>query len=180
MTTATRRAKAEPTAAEATEMPITFAGIAKSKTRERLEAYRKIVERRADGEMLGVADMERAGELLDQLGLPLYSFDRDTDAVRRYRLARDKYQSAVDAVPESQRQAVELAAEVATLKQRLASLQEQHRLATAKASKPEAYRQTVAMLQLDHPHVLADLDQAAELRITELDRRRRGAEEATT
>ena len=180
MTTATKRAKAETAEAVPTTMPMTFAGIAKNKTRERLEAYRKIVERRADGEMLGVADMERAGELLDQLGLPLYSFDRDTDAMKRYRLARDKYQAAVDAMPEYQRQAVELAAEIATLKKRLASLQEQHRLATAKASKPEAYRQTVAMLQLDHPHVLADLDQAAELRITELDRRRRGAEEATT
>jgi hypothetical protein len=177
MTTATRKAKADSESAAATAAPITFAEIAKNKTRERLEAYRQIVHRRADGEMLSVADMERAGELLDQLGLPLYTFDRDADAVRRFRLVRDKYQAAVDAVPESQRQTAELAAEIESLKQRVASLQERHRIASAKAGKPAAYSQTVAMLQLDHPHVLADIDKAAELRIADLDRRRQGGAE---
>jgi hypothetical protein len=33
------------------------------------------------------------------------------------------------------------------------------------------------MLQLDHPHVLADIDKAAELRIADLDRRRQGGAE---
>jgi hypothetical protein len=172
MTTATRKAKAEATASEA--VPVTFAELAKGKAKERLEAYRGIVQRRADGEVLGVADMERAAELLDQLGLPLYCFDRDCEAIARFRLARDKYQAAVDAVPENQQRVAELADEIATAKSRLLMLHEQHRIAAARIAKPANYVQSVQMIKLDHPHLLADLDEAAELRLADLDRRRQG------
>jgi hypothetical protein len=173
MTTATRKAKAD--AATATEAaPVSFAEIAKSKAKERLTAYRDIVRRRADGEMLSVADMERAGELLDQLGLPLYCFDRDADAFKRFRQAREKYQAAVDAVPENQQRAAELADEIAAAKSRLQMLHEQHRIASARIAKPANYVQSVQMIELDHPHLLADIDHAAELRLADLDRRRQG------
>jgi hypothetical protein len=174
MTTATRKAKADPAADAMPATPITFADIAKAKAREKLEAYRGIVQRRADGEVLSVADMERAAELLDQLGLPLFTFDRDAEAIRRFRQARDKYQAAADAVPENQRRAAELPEEIAAAKSRWLTLQEEYRLAMARVAKPAAYLSSVQMISLDHPHLLADLDEAAELRIAELDRRRRG------
>lgn len=170
MTTAT--AKKRPEAVE--PVPVTFDEINRRKVRERIEAYREIVTRRADGKPITVADMERAGELLDSLGLPGYAFDRDTEAVQRFRLAADKMQAAVDAVPASRERAAELEAEIETARQRLVTLREQHRMAVAKASKPTAYGQSVAMLQHDHPVVLADLDVAVRLRVEELDRRKNG------
>jgi hypothetical protein len=177
MTTATRKPKAEPEAASAT--PITFAELAKSKTREKLQAYRDIVQRRAGGEMLSVADMERAATLLEELGLPLFAFDRDTDAMVRYRQVHEKYQAAADAAPEHEQRAAELAVEIAAAKSHLLKLHEEQRRATGRIGKPESYLHSVRMIRLDHPHLLADLSEAAELRIAELDRRRRGAGEAS-
>lgn len=169
------KAKPEPAPAQ----PITFAELAKSKASERLQAYRDIVKRRAGGDVLNVAEMELAATLLDQLGLPLYAFERDTEAWSRFNLAQAKYQAAVDAVPESERRAAELTVEIAAAKSQLLKLQEEHRRATGRVGKPAAYSQSLAMIKLDHPHLLADLDEAAELRIAELDRRRRGAGEAS-
>lgn len=163
------KAKQTETAAE----PITFDEINRRKVRERVEAYRDIVTRRATGGTITVADMERAAELLEQLGLPQYTFDRDVDAVQRFKGARDKWQAAADAAPDHATRATELAAEVEALTKKLAGLREQLHLANAKRGKPETYRQTLAQLQHDHPHVLADLDQAVRLRIEELDRRKR-------
>jgi len=170
MTTAT--AKKTPQTIEA--VPVTFDEIARRKMRERIAAYREIVTRRADGKPMTVADMERAGDLLDHLGLPGFAFDRDTEAVLKYRAAADKMQAAVDAVPASRERAEALAVEIEELRQKLVALREEHRLTVAKVGKPTAYSTSVAMLQNDHPNVLADLDVAVRLRVDELDRRKNG------
>ena len=161
-------------AAAATEpaVPITFEEINRRKVGERIAAYREIVGRRAAGEPLAVADMERAGELLDQLGLPAFAFDRDTEAMQRFRGVRDKYDAAVEAAPAHKQRADELAAEIEAVRRKLETLREEHRIAMAKSGKGAAYLHTVAQLQHDHPHVLADLDTAVQVRIEELDRRK--------
>jgi uncharacterized protein YggE len=168
MTTAT--AKKKPEAIE--PLAVSFSEIAARKMRERVEAYREIVTRRADGKTISVSDIERAGELLDLLGLPGFAFDRDTEALVKFRAAAAKMQAAVDAVPAAKQRAEELAAEIEVQRQRLVALREERRLAVAKAGKPAAYTASVAMLQNDHPVVLGDLDVAVRFRLKELDRRK--------
>ncbi|MFM8496573.1 MAG: hypothetical protein ACKOEM_13785 [Planctomycetia bacterium] len=172
--------KGKPAAEAVPPVPVTFDEIARRRVGERIEEYRAIVTRRAAGETLGMADMERAGELLDLLGLPLYSFDRDTYAVQRMRATADKMKAATDAAPGHKQRAAELAVEIDVLRKKLEALREEHRIAAAKGSKPGAYTHTVAQLKHDHPTVLADLTTAVQLRIEELDRRKRSTTEAAT
>jgi uncharacterized protein YggE len=170
MTTTT--AKKKPEAIE--PVPVTFDEIDRRKVRERVEAYRDIVTRRADGKIITVADMEKAGELLDHLGPLGYAFDRDAEAVLRFRVAAAKMQAAINAVHSAKQRGDELATEIEVLRQKLVALREEHRLTVAKVSKPTAYSASVVMLQNDHPVVLADLDVAVRLRVDELDRRKNG------
>jgi hypothetical protein len=165
--TKTKPAAAEPAA------PITFAEINARKVRERLEAYRDIITRRATGQAVTVADMEAAAELLEHLGLPQYTFERDVQAMQRATMAADKLKAAQEVVPANVKLAEELAAEVEATTKKLQSLREQLQVANAKRNKPTAYTQTLAQLAAEHPHVLADLDVAVRLRIEELDRRKR-------
>jgi len=168
MTTAT--AKRKPEAIE--PLPVTFDEIARRKMRERIVAYREIVTRRADGKTISVTDMEQLADLLDHLGLPGFAFDRDAEAVLKFRAAAGKLQAAVDAVPGARQRAEGLAAEIEVQRQRLVALREEHRLAVAKSHKPQAYTATVVTLENEHPTVLADLDVAVRVRLAELDRRK--------
>jgi len=153
-------------------VPITFAEINARKVRERIEAYRGIVGRHAAGEMLTVEAMEQAAELLDQLGLPQYAFTRDAEAMQRAKATGSKLQAALDGQPANAARAADLTVEIETLRKKLEMLREEHRRASAGASKGTAYDQTLRQLAHDHPHVLADLDTAVRLRIEELDRRK--------
>jgi hypothetical protein len=174
MATAT---KSKPAAA-APVPPITFDEINRRRVRERVEAYRDIVTRHAAGETITVADMEQAGELLEHLGLPQYTFDRDVQALQRASATRDKLQVALDAQPANAKRAADLAIEIEALRAKLETLREEHRRATAGASKGTAYDHTLRQLAVEHPHVLADLDTAVQLRIEALDHRKKigGAE----
>jgi uncharacterized protein YggE len=168
MTTAT--AKKKPEVIE--PLPVSFSEIAARKLRERIVAYREIVSRRADGKAITVSDMEMAGDLLDHLGLPGFAFDRDAEAVLKFRAAAAKMQAAVAAVPAAKQRAEELAAEIEVQRRRLVALREEHRLTVAKANKPQAYVASVVTLENEHPTVLADLDVAVRVRLAELDRRK--------
>jgi hypothetical protein len=59
------------------------------------------------------------------------------------------------------------------MKKKLYHLCEEHRRAMAGANKPTAYAQTLVLLAHEHPHLLADIDTAARLRVEELDRGKR-------
>jgi hypothetical protein len=153
--------------------PVTFDEIAKRRTRERLEAYRELVRRHADGETMTVEQMEKVLELLDQLGLPQYAHERDVQAMQRFKMAHEKYRAAVEAQPAHAIRATELAAEVEATQKKLVALREELHLANAKRNKPAAYGQTIKQMESEHPHVLAPLDLAVRLRTEELDRRKR-------
>jgi hypothetical protein len=168
MATATKT-KAAPAAPV---LPSTFAEINARRVRERIESYRGIAQRHASGQAVTIEDMERAGELLEQLGLPQYTFERDVEAVQRDKVSRDKWQAAADAAPGAAKRAAELAAEIEETKKKLDTLREEHRRAAAAISKPAGYEHTLRQLAADHPHVLANLDTAVRLRIQELDRRK--------
>lgn len=153
--------------------PMTFAEIAHKRLRERITQYRDLVHRHANGEQLGVAEMEAAADLMEQIGLPQYTFDRDADAMRRYTLVQAKVQAAADAAPAFKARAAELAAEIDVARKKLAAMQEEHRIAVSKSTKPGAYAHSLNQLASEHPTVLADLDTAVRLRGEELDRRKR-------
>jgi hypothetical protein len=170
MATATAR---KASASAAPPLPVTFDEINRRKVRERLEAYRDIVNRHAGGEPVTVADMEKAGELLELLGLPQYCFERDCEAVLRDKASRDKLAAAMQAQPEAIKRAADLAAEIEVLTKKLPAVREEHRRASAAINKPAGYEQSLRQMAAEHPHLFADLEAAASLRIEELDRRKR-------
>jgi len=169
MATATKTKAAAP--AEPA-VPITFEEINRRKVQERLTAYREIVQRHADGEAITVPDMERAGELLEQLGLPQYTFERDVQAIQRAAVSKAKWQAAVEAQPANAKRAAELAVEIEATRKKWEMLREEHRKASSGATKAGAYDNSLRQLAAEHPHVLGDLDTAVRLRIEELDRRK--------
>lgn len=155
--------------------PMTFAEIAHKRLRERIMQYRDLVQRHANGGTLGMAEMEAAADLMEQIGLPQYTFERDADAMRRFTLVQAKVQAAADAAPEHKARAAELGEKIDAMKKQLAAMQEEHRLAVVKANKPGTYAHTLNQLASEHPTVIADIDTAVRLRSEELDRRKRGA-----
>ena len=171
MATATKT-KADPKPAAE---PMTFADIASKRLRERITQYRDLVRRHASGGQLSVAEMELAADLMEQIGLPQYTFERDADAMRRFTLVQAKVQAAVDAAPEHKAKATELADKIEAARKQLATMQEEHRQAVAKGNKAGAYAHTLSQLASEHPTVLADIETAVQLRGEELDRRKRAA-----
>ena len=169
MATATRT-KSEPKPAPE---PITFDEIAHKRMSDRLRQYREFVSRQASGETLNADEMGAVADVLDLIGLPAFAFSRDIEALQRCRRSQEKHRAAVEAVPEHRANATRLAAEVEVAKKKLEQLREEHRRAESGVSKPTAYAHTVQVMAHEFPHLLADLDLAARLRVEELDRRKR-------
>jgi hypothetical protein len=153
-------------------LPTTFAEINARRVGERIETYRGIVERHANGKPMTVTDMEQAGELLEQLGLPQYAFERDVEAMQRANVTRAKLAAAIEAQPAAAARASELAGEIEAMRKKLETLREEHRQMLARSIKGNSYEHSLRQLGSEHPHVLANLDVAVRLRIEELDRRK--------
>ena len=150
-----------------------FEEIALRRVAQKLQEYRKIVATHAAGERLTVPQMERTAELLEELGLPDFAFVRDAESVNRYAAARAKHENAVAGNADAVATAEQLRLKLETAKKQVAELQTALHAAHAKTNKPEAYRQTLQQLEIEHPHILAPIDEAARLRCDELSRRRR-------
>lgn len=172
MATATKSKSAAAAPEAVPALPVTFAEINVRRMRERIEQYREIVARHAAGNTLTVEDMERAAELLEQLGLPQYAFTRDAEAMQRASTTRDKLQAALDGREGNAKRAADLAVEIDAMRTKLETLREEHRRATAAANKGSAYEHTLRQLAHEHPHVFADVAEAVQHRIAELDRRK--------
>jgi hypothetical protein len=172
MATATAK---KPAAAPA--LPVTFDEIAQGRMRSRVEAYRALVTRHANGGQLTVDDMEKLATLLDDLGLPQWVFERDVAAIQKHRVAAEKYRAAVEAVPGFAKRAEELAVEIEKARQHIDALREEHRVSLARTAKPAAYGNTLTQLAHEHPHLFAEIDVAVRFRIEELDRRKAGGVE---
>lgn len=163
--------------AAAPTLPVTFDEIATSRMRARIEAYRTLVTRHANGGQITADDMEKIATLLDDLGLPQWVFERDVAAIQKHGVAAEKYRAAVEAVPGFAKRAEELAVEIEKVKRQLETLREEHRVSLARTAKPAAYGNTLAQLAHEHPHLFAPLDVAVRFRIEELDRRKAGGVE---
>lgn len=167
-TTKTRGRKAEASA------PPTLADVARRKMVAHLETYRGLLRRQADGESLTDEELSVVTEALEALGLPDWCWPRDQEALQRHAVAHAKFKAAADAEPANRDRAAELTSEVEALQAKLAGMREELRRAQAGANKSVAYGATLAQLAAEHPHVLADLDDAAQLRLDELSKRRGG------
>lgn len=167
--TPTATKKTPPAAVE----PPSFASIARKKMRARIEEYRALLKRHADGETLTEADLSHVVDLLEGMGLPDFTWSRDCEASRRFAMVSGKYKVAVDAEPANRLRCEDLAKEVEVTQTKLRVLLEELRKAQSAAAKSVAYGHTLAELATAHPHAVADIDTAVTLRLDELNRRKR-------
>lgn len=163
-------AKKKPRSTNATQP--TFADIAHRKVAERIETYRGLVKRQAEGESLGEADLTTVAECLEGLGLPDYSWSLHVEAVQRHATISAKAKAATDAGPANRQRSLELGQEIEALQAKLRTLLEERRKAESAANKGATYDHSLSQLAVDHAVVLADLDTAARLRLEELNKRR--------
>jgi hypothetical protein len=158
--------------------PVSFDEIARKRISERIEAYRALVQRYAAGEQMAEADLNQAAELMEQLGLPQYAFNRDAEAIQRHARTHAKWAAAIENEPASRERSRVLAGEIADTEKKLRALREEAHRVNGAAGKSSSYSNTLAQLAADHPQVIADIDTAVRVRIDELNRRRQigGAE----
>lgn len=163
--TTTTEAKPKRKAAEP-KAPPTFEQIAERKLREKLTAYRGLVERAANAEQLEEADLEQAVELLAFLGLPEYSWRRDVTA-------RANYDSTVKAEgevrakrPANEKRLVAIGERLKALEAEVASLREErHRIGSMSDHLLAGYMTRLHELETNHPHVFLSLEDAVRFRL---------------
>jgi hypothetical protein len=120
--------------------PVTLEQIAAKRLRERIEEYRVLVARHAAGEVLTAEDMERVAELLEQIALPDYAFERDADAINRFAKTHAKWVAFTKDEPALRERAKQLVVEIKAATEKLTALRaEAHRVEMTTASKAGAY-----------------------------------------
>lgn len=152
--------------------PPTLADIAHRKMMERIDTYRGLVKRQAEGEPLGDVDLTTVAECLEALGLPDYSWAMHVEALQRHATISAKAKAATDAGPANRQRSLELGQEIEALQAKLRTLVEERRKAESGANKGATYDHSLSQLAVEHAVVLADLDTAARLRLEELNKRR--------
>jgi hypothetical protein len=160
MTTTTRKAsKAEPAA------PPTFAAIAAKRMADAVVKYREHVARAAAGEQLDAGQLTEAVETLALMGLPEYAWERDVQAHRDY-LTLSKAQAEARAkAPASEARAAELVERIKALENELKAARTEHyTLASVEPATRVGYGQRIGELELNHPHLFADVSTAVQLR----------------
>jgi hypothetical protein len=170
-------AQAEPVVAEKKSRsrnvtPPTFAEVAQRRMAERVEQYRSLAKRHAEGEPLTDSDLLEASDLLEGMALPDYAWTRDAEAMLRFATVDAKRRAAVEAEPANQQRSTELAREVEALQAKLVTLREELRRTQVAVNKSVTYAQTLAQLAVEHPHLFGPVDAAAEQRLAEVNRRR--------
>lgn len=165
--TTTKTRKIEPSS------PPTLDGVARQKMRAHISTYRALLKRQAKGDTLTMEDLSTVTDTLEALGLPDWVWPRDLEALGHHAAVRAKFQAAADAEPANRDKAAALTKEVESLRVTLEAKREELRRAQAGSNKSIAYAHTLAQLATEHPHVLADEEAAVQLRLDELNRRKR-------
>jgi hypothetical protein len=146
--------------------PPTMAEVQERKTRERLTAYRHLVARAAAGEQLRDEDMGTASNLLDDLGLPPYAWARDVQAKRDDDAAAEQETGFRAAEPDRLARERDAAERVKALEDELKTMRQRlHQAATAEPMRLMNVLRQRNELRANHPHVLADLEQAVAFRL---------------
>jgi hypothetical protein len=160
MTMATKKPKPTPIA------PVSFEELARKRLVDTIEEYRAAVARSAGGEQLTEEELTRVLELLDTLRLPTIAWVRDVQAFRDHAAARKAEAAALERKPGHEQRLQKILAEIKEAEQKLATLRAErlHLAETEPALRVQYARQAIE-LEAGHPHVLAPIDQAIELRL---------------
>ena len=152
---------------------LTMEQVTERRMQEVLEQYRAIVAKAANGEQLDVREMEQAAELLERMGLPSWCLDRDVRAKRDYDAASLAVQHARAQLPDAEARGAAAAKRIKELEQELLTLRQQHHSDMRKLPGKITHNgQRCGELRTFHPHMFADLVEAARLRILERDKGR--------
>jgi septal ring factor EnvC (AmiA/AmiB activator) len=161
MTTATPKRRSKPA-----EPQMTLEEMAGAKLRETLEQYRHLVAEAADGEQFFQPQLEHVAGLLEHLRLPAFTFDRDVQALRKYRQLEAEAASVEATRQQDADEAKVLNAEIAAVTRRLA--QARGRLHELTVVRPQLFiglNRRLGELEVEHPHLLARLAKAMQLRL---------------
>lgn len=170
MTTTTTTSR--KTAAQKTSV-LSFAEITTGKMRDRIETYRGFVTRAAAGESLSEKELGQVCDLLEAMHLPDYAWSRDVDAYRAYQSAKKDEQTLESQRPKDASRAVALRERLVALEAEMKQVQGE--LFTVAEYKPGQIVNVMRRqneLETIHPHVLASLDVAVELRMKAVQRAR--------
>lgn len=136
------------------------------KIRDSLVTYRELVGRAASGEQLSDADLGEAADLLDRLGLPPYTWNRDIQAKRDDATAAEQEAHLRAAEPQRQARERDLSERVKAMEAELNRLRlELRNAATAEPMRLAGILQQRNTLKANHPHVLGDVEHAVEFRL---------------
>jgi uncharacterized protein involved in exopolysaccharide biosynthesis len=147
------------------EKVLTFEELNTKKLREKIELYRSEVARAATGEMLSEKELEAVGEALAFMHLPDLCWARDIQALRDYREAAAAAAEMAERRPELEAEAATLVAKVKQLEEELKQTRARLNYCGNVSTQSQANQmRRKHELETVHPHLLADLDLAMNLR----------------
>ena len=148
--------------------PATFDDIARSKMRDTLAEYRGLVVKAASDNRLSSEELARVLDLLAYMGLPDFAWERDIKAQREHTANAACEAEAKAALPAAEARAAESTQRIKALELELKQLREQHwhdvNVLPRKIVSSGQRRNELAAL---NPHVFADIDEAARMRIND-------------
>ncbi len=143
----------------------TFAEIAAKRMRETVAKYREHVRRAASGERMDAEQLGQVLELLAFMHLPEFAWERDVQAHRDYVTASKAAAECQLKRPASEARMQEVTARIKQVEAELKALRAEHyTLGQVEPMTRVAHGQRINELELNHPHVFADIDAAARLR----------------
>lgn len=155
-------------------IPPSLEAIAHRRLVDRINAYRELVAKAAAGP-LNEEELGDASDLLAALQLPSFAWERDVAALRQHDELVRAAAEANRQQPEHERQARQLAETIARLDSELKAARAEHyTLANVKPMERIGLQQRINELRVLHPHILADADEAARMRL-EAESKRRAA-----
>lgn len=151
---------------KAAAAPVSFEELARKRLFQSLADYREFVRRSATNETLTEEELTRVLEILDLLRLPTVAWVRDAQAFRDYQAARKAEAAALERKPGHEQRLQTILAEIKDAEQKLATLRaERLQLAESEPALRVQYARQALELEAGHPHLLAPIDQAVDLRL---------------
>lgn len=164
MATAT---KAPPRKTKQPAPELTLDQVAEQNLRERLADYREQVEAAADGRQFDASELAIVEDLLRDLELPTYAWDRDVAALKKHRQLRAQADELQANRPAEIEEAKRLQAEIPHIERRLNEARAKlNELTNVRTATGVGLEQRLQELRVNHPHVLGSVDRAIELKLT--------------
>lgn len=131
-----------------------------------LQEYRQRVESVANGKAPTARQVDDIAGMLEALGLPRFAFDRDVQAVRKYRLLEADL-AEMEAAEESERlEAEALDKEIANIRRRLGEASGRlHEIRSVRPMTRIGIARRLGELESVHPHALMPVGKAVRIRL---------------